>query len=149
MTVASDNKGQYNEMATEYNGYAKLPMAQVEAELIRKALGGGSGSHARQAVKAGARCVDVVDISDSMLQIGRDIEAQSSEESRICWLLADVSMPLADQGIDVPAGQSHIRSVWWILRSSLGDAEIVKEDPGFWKDYLEARSFVVVTARKA
>jgi SAM-dependent methyltransferase len=260
MTVASGSKDQYNEMATEYNGYANLSMARLEAELIRKALGdltgltvldlgGGSGTHARQAVKAGARRVDVVDVSDAMLQIGRDIEAKSSEESRIRWLLGDASQPLAEQGVDATAGQYDVAMANWVfdhalnpddlkgmwsnivtslkpggrfvgvrvhapdvqsdynpdtskygskftdtkeipggfycvttlltdppfsfgltpmhdsyslaneIPKSLGmtdfqvvsdeDTDIVKSDPEFWKDHLEARSFVVVTAKKA
>jgi len=126
MPTASGNKDQYNEMAAEYNDYAKLPMARLEAELIRRALGdctgltvldlgGGSGVHARQAVKAGARRVDVVDISDAMLQIGRDIEAQSSDESRIRWLLADASKPLAEQGIDAPVGEYDVAMANWVF----------------------------------
>ncbi|KAK3360618.1 S-adenosyl-L-methionine-dependent methyltransferase [Lasiosphaeria hispida] len=259
LTKASGNKDQYNEMATEYNGYAGVPMARLEAELIRKALGdltgltvldlgGGSGTHARQAVKAGARQVDVVDISDAMMQIGRDIEAES-EEGRIHWHLADVSKPIAEQGIDLPTGQYDIAMANWVFDHALNpddlrgmwaniatslkpggsfvgirvyapvvhteystdtekygsrfteikeipggfkcvatlltsppfsfgltpmedsytlaneipkqlgmtdfktvpdeDTKIVKEDPEFWKDHLQARSFVVMTARKA
>jgi hypothetical protein len=66
MPTASGNKDQYDEMAAEYKGYTELPMYRLEAELIRRALGdctglavldlgGGSGTHARQAIKAGAR----------------------------------------------------------------------------------------------
>lgn len=259
MTTASGNKDQYDEMATEYKGYAELPMARLEAELIRKALGdctgltvldlgGGSGAHARQAIAAGASRVDVVDISDAMMQIGRDIEAESSE-SRIRWLLADASKPVAEQGVDVPAGQydvamanwvfdhahnpDDLRGMWANIVASLkpggrfvgirlhvaggstepigdpskygysltelqeipgglgcvatllttppfsfgltvmedsftlankipkelgmtnfevfpySDAEVIKEDPGFWKDYLESPTFLVLTANKA
>lgn len=268
MTVASGNKDQYNEMATEYTGYANLPMARLEAELIRTALGdltgltvldlgGGSGTHARQAVRAGAQRVDVVDISEAMLQIGRDIEAatsaNSAEESRIRWHLADVSQPLSEQQgtADIPGGGYDVAMANWVfdhalspddlrgmwlnivtslkpggrfvgvrvhapepevqseynpdtskygskftdtreipggfycvttlltdppfsfgltpmrdsytlaneIPKSLGmidfavvpdeDTEIIKADPEFWKDHLEARSFVVVTAKKA
>ncbi|GAB1315613.1 S-adenosyl-L-methionine-dependent methyltransferase [Madurella fahalii] len=126
MTTASGNKDQYNEMATEYDSYAELPIARLEAELIRTALGdctglavldlgGGSGTHARQAIKAGAHHVDVVDISDAMMQIGKDIEAKSSEESKIRWLLADATKPMADQGVDISAGQYDIAMANWVF----------------------------------
>jgi len=261
MTTASGNKDQYDEVANEYNSYSEeVPMYRLEAELIRKALGdctgltvldlgGGSGTHARQAIAAGASRVDVVDISDAMLQIGRDIEAKSSTESRIRWLLADASKPMSEQGVDVPAGQydlamanwvfdhahnpDDLRAMWANIVASLkpggrfvgiriyaaagssgsiadpgkygclltelkeipggigcvatllttppfsfgatlmedsytlankipkelgmtnfeifpySDADVIKEDPGFWKDYVDAPSFLVLTANKA
>jgi SAM-dependent methyltransferase len=127
MTIASGKREQYDEMATEYNAYEDLPVALLEAELIKTALGdctgltvldigGGSGVYAREAVKAGARQVDVVDISDSMMQIGRDIEAKTSEESRIRWLLGDGTKPLVEEGVDVlPYGHYDITMANWIF----------------------------------
>ncbi|KAK5651674.1 hypothetical protein OQA88_11740 [Cercophora sp. LCS_1] len=127
MTVASGSKGQYDEMAIEYNAYEDLPVAHLERDLIRTALGdctglaildigGGSGTYARQAVRAGARQVDVVDISDSMMQIGRDIEAQNPGKSRIRWLLGDATRPMVDQGVDIlPPGQYDIVMANWIF----------------------------------
>lgn len=126
MTTASGKKNQYNEMAMEYNSYEDLPVARLEAELIRTALGdctglnildlgGGSGSYARMAVKAGARQVDVVDISEAMMKIGKDMEP-SPDSSRIRWLLADVTKPLADQGVDaLPAGGYDIAMANWLF----------------------------------
>ncbi|CAO2658292.1 Nn.00g060150.m01.CDS01 [Neocucurbitaria sp. VM-36] len=81
MTDTLRMKKQYDDMAAEYNAYEDLPVARLEAELIRTALGdctgkavldigGDSGTYARQAIKAGARQIDVVDISDSKMQIG-------------------------------------------------------------------------------
>jgi len=80
------SKTQYDTFAPKYTTYSDLAMARLEAELIRRGLGdltglkvldlgGGSGSHARRAVEAGAALVDVADISEAMLQEGRDIEA--------------------------------------------------------------------------
>lgn len=143
MTTASGKKEQYDEMATEYKLYEDLPVARLEAELIRTALGnctglavldlgGGSGSYARMAVRHGARQVDVVDISEAMMQIGKDIEASSpsspspslslslspssssssstatpepdscTSSSRIRWIQADVTKPLTTQDLPTP-----------------------------------------------
>lgn len=135
-------KDQYDEMANEYSTYDKLPMARLEAELIRTALGdctgltildlgGGSGPYARQAVKTGARQVDVVDISDAMLQIGRDIESKSADkEGRIRWLLADASKPLSEQDIDVSPGQYDVAMVNWTFEH----AQNVEELRGMWEN---------------
>jgi toxoflavin synthase len=140
MTTASGKKDQYDEMAIEYNGYEELPVARLEAELIRTALGdctgytgldlgGGSGTYARQAILAGALQIDVVDISDAMMQIGKDIEAISSDESRIRWLLADITKPLADQGVDVlPPGQYDIAMANWVF----DHAHTVDDLRGMW-----------------
>jgi predicted RNA methylase len=140
MTIAPGKKDQYNEMAIEYNSYQELPVARLEAELIRTALGdctglavldlgGGSGSYARMAVRAGARQVDVVDISDAMMQIGKEIETKSSGQSRIRWLLADVTKPMADQGVDVlPPGQYDIAMANWLF----DHAHTVNDLRGMW-----------------
>jgi SAM-dependent methyltransferase len=127
MTSASGKKEQYDEMAIEYNAYEDLPVARLEAELIKTALGdctglivldigGGSGVYAREAVKRGAKRVDVVDISESMLQIGRDIEAKSSTESRVRWLVGDATRPLVQQSVDIaPYGQYDITMANWLF----------------------------------
>jgi SAM-dependent methyltransferase len=142
MTAASGKKEQYDEMAMEYNAYEDLPVARLEAELIKTALGdctgltvldigGGSGVYAREAVKAGAKQVDVVDISDSMMQIGRDIEAKTSGKGRIRWLLGDGIKPLIDQGIDVlPHGHYDITMANWIF----DHAYTVEDLRGMWEN---------------
>jgi SAM-dependent methyltransferase len=142
MTSASGKKEQYDEMAIEYNAYEDLPVARLEAELIRTALrdctglaildiGGGSGVYAREAVKRGAKQVDVVDISDSMLQIGRDIEAKDSAKSRIRWLVGDGTRPLVEQGVGIlPYGQYDITMANWIF----DHAHTVEELRGMWKN---------------
>ena len=127
-------------MAIEYNSYDDLPIAHLEAELIRTALGnctglvvldlgGGSGTYARQAVEAGAKQVDVVDISDAMMRVGKDIEDKLSKESRIRWILADASKPMADQGADVlPPGQYDIVMANWVF----DHAHTVDDLRGMW-----------------
>lgn len=142
MTVASRKKTQYEEMAIEYNGYEDLPVARLEAELIGKALGdctglavldlgGGSGVYARQAVRAGAQQVDVVDISESMMRIGREIEDKTPGKSRIRWLLGDISKPLADQGVDtLPRGQYDITMANWVF----DHAHTIDDLKGMWEN---------------
>lgn len=140
MTAASGIKAQYDEMAIEYNRYEDLPVARLEAELIRTALGecsglnvldlgGGSGTYAREAIQAGAQRVDVVDISDSMLQIGKDIEAQRSGATLIRWFLGDITQPLAAQGIEV-SGQYDIAMANWVF----DHAHTVEELRGMWEN---------------
>ncbi|KAK3346086.1 S-adenosyl-L-methionine-dependent methyltransferase [Lasiosphaeria hispida] len=129
MTTASGKKEQYDEMATEYKLYEDLPVARLEAELIRTALGnctglavldlgGGSGSYARMAVRHGARQVDVVDISEAMMQIGKDIEASCTSSSRIRWIQADVTKPLTTQDLPtplLPPGRYDIAMANWLF----------------------------------
>ncbi|KAH7386047.1 S-adenosyl-L-methionine-dependent methyltransferase [Pyrenochaeta sp. MPI-SDFR-AT-0127] len=142
MTTASGRKEQYDEMAVEYNAYEDIPVARLEAELIKTALGdctgitvldigGGSGIYAREAVKAGATQVDVVDISDSMMQIGRDIEARSPEKSRIRWFLGDGSKPLENQGVDIlPMGQYDLTMANWIFDHAYTEKDL----RGMWEN---------------
>lgn len=142
MTSASGRKEQYDEMAVEYNAYEDLPVARLEAELIKTALGdctgitvldigGGSGTYARQAIKAGAKQVDVVDISDSMMQIGRDIEASSSQKSRIRWFKGDGSKSLVNQGVAIlPSGQYDLTMANWIF----DHAHTVDDLKGMWEN---------------
>jgi len=101
-------KAQYENFAPKYDTIEDLPCYQLETELIRAALGnctdlqvldlgGGSGLHARDAISAGAAKVDVVDISPSMMEIGKSIETSLGREGKIAWHVADVSKPLPDQ----------------------------------------------------
>ncbi|KAK4505068.1 hypothetical protein PRZ48_003031 [Zasmidium cellare] len=82
------DKDQYNNVATEYLTLADVPQTKLEDELVKLGLGdctgfkvldlgGGSGGHARHALEAGAASVDVVDVSEQMLQVGKDIEAKT------------------------------------------------------------------------
>ncbi|KAF7517324.1 hypothetical protein G7054_g13848 [Neopestalotiopsis clavispora] len=102
-------KEEYNAQARGYNDdYPLLPYGQLEIQLFAAALGdatgqtvldlgGGTGLRARQAVEAGARSVDVVDISAEMLNVGREVEKeQGRNENQIRWFEADASKPLGD-----------------------------------------------------
>jgi len=125
--AATGEKKQYDDVATEYKSYDDLPMARLEAELIRTALGdctglavldlgGGSGTHARQAVKAGARLVDVADISEAMMQIGKDIASLTDEPNHIRWHVADASRPLVDQDVHLlPPAQYDLVMANWVF----------------------------------
>jgi toxoflavin synthase len=133
-------KKQYDTFAPTYTTYSEIPTALLEAELIRRALGdltglkvldlgGGSGSHARRAVDAGAALVDVVDISEAMLQEGRDISARAGREdgNRIRWFAADASKPLIDQGIPLEA-QYDVAMANWVFDHALS----VDDLRGMW-----------------
>lgn len=146
-TVSTSEKKQYDGVAAEYKSYDELPMARLEAELIRTALGdctglcildlgGGSGTHARQAVAAGARLVDVADISEEMMRIGKDIDAAqvdggASRARNIRWHVADATRPLADQAADIlPAGQYDLVMANWVF----DHAHTVQDLEGMWEN---------------
>ena len=159
MTTASGEKEQYDEMAVEYNSYEDLPVARLEAELISTALGdctgltildlgGGSGSYARMAVRQGAHRVDVVDISEAMMQIGQTIEATSPTSSsssspslspsssssstpppnptRINYILADATTPLTSQSPPglLPPGSYDIAMANWLFDHARSPADL-------------------------
>lgn len=112
--MATAERTQYNDFAPRYAALADLPQSKIEAALIDAALGrpaglaildlgGGSGIPARRAVDAGARLVDVVDVSSEMLRAGREIEEArrlgpwQGGRGRIRWFEADAARPLAEQ----------------------------------------------------
>ncbi|KAH8897465.1 S-adenosyl-L-methionine-dependent methyltransferase [Thozetella sp. PMI_491] len=144
--MASSDKAQYDNVAVEYKSYDDLPMARLEAQLIRRALGdctglrvldlgGGSGTHARQAVEAGASQVDVVDISEGMMQIGKDIEAKAGRGDKIRWFTADVSKPLREQGADIlPPGAYDLVMANWVF----DHAHTTEELRGMWENLASA-----------
>jgi len=263
VTSGSVDKKQYdhNNVAAGYKLYENgFTMNKLEFELIRTALGdctglkildlgGGLGTHARQAIEAGADFVHVVDISESMIEIGKGIAAQAGLEGRIRWNVADATIPLAEQGVTGVLGpgaydvvmanwvfdhantEDDLRGMWANIASSLKPggkflgvrcvssgfnadhvsngkygvkfddfkeipggarctiiilndpptifesttmadsynmtndipkglgmidfeivpaekAEVIKSDPEFWKEYLEAPHFAVVTAKR-
>jgi len=97
-------KKEYDSQAVKYDDYRSFPLGILESQLISSALGslkdltvldlgGGTGLVARHAVDAGAKSVDVVDISPEMLQVGQEIE-KSLGRDKIRWFEADVSKPL-------------------------------------------------------
>jgi ubiquinone/menaquinone biosynthesis C-methylase UbiE len=108
---------QYNSIAGNYASYDEIPLAELEQELVAKALddctgltvldlGGGNGQYARKAIDLGAELVDVLDISPSMLEVGIEIEAKNGRQGKIRWFEADASkalhhLPLMPDGYDV------------------------------------------------
>jgi len=138
-------KTQYDTFAPKYTAYSDLPMARLEAQLIQRALGdltgqtvldlgGGSGSHARRAVDAGATLVDVVDISEAMLQEGRAISAQAgrTDQGRIRWHVGDAAKPLAEQGVGVVGleAQYDVAMANWVFDHALS----VDDLRGMWEN---------------
>ena len=144
-------KTQYDGVATDYKSYDDLPMAKLEHELIRTALGdctglkildlgGGSGTHARQALNAGASLVDVADISEAMMQIGKDIEASSASShppgrGELRWFAADAGKPLAEQGAGVlPAGSYDVVMANWVF----DHAHTIDDLKGMWSNIVSS-----------
>jgi SAM-dependent methyltransferase len=89
------------------DGYVQLlntPLGTLEQQLFDLSitdcdglrvldLGGGTGLRARDALKAGARTVDVVDISQEMMRQGQQYEKSIGRDC-IHWYHGDVSKPL-------------------------------------------------------
>lgn len=101
-------KTQYDSFAPKYASVSELPCSKLEGQLVRNALGdctglkvldlgGGDGLHARRAIDAGAKVVDVVDISPEMMKAGKEIETSLGRQGRIRWFEADVTKPLTEQ----------------------------------------------------
>jgi SAM-dependent methyltransferase len=103
MATADQVRADYSKSASKYNNtYSTLPVGVLESQILEQALsniadatvldlGGGSGTHAREAIDAGAARVDIVDISPEMMKIARDVEASLGREHRIRTFEADVS----------------------------------------------------------
>jgi len=139
--MTDSEKAQYNTVAVEYKAYDDLPMAKLEAQLIRTALGdckgfkildlgGGTGTHARQAVDLGAEAVDVVDVATEMMQIGKDIEAQMGREGKIRWHTADAGKPMAEQGVNLPFADYDLVMANWVF----DHAHTMEDLRGMWKN---------------
>ncbi|PHH65677.1 hypothetical protein CDD81_1763 [Ophiocordyceps australis] len=103
-------KSEYDAQAEGYNDISHLPCNILESELIEVALGdctglnvldfgGGSGLHARQAVDAGAACVDIIDLSTSMLRVAQETEKKLGRSGKIRCFEADVTKPLDHLGL--------------------------------------------------
>lgn len=97
-------QGNYDQNADAYAQFLATPLGTLEQQLFDIALkdcsglrvldlGGGSGLRARDALKGGARVVDVVDISPEMMRIGKEYERSIGRES-INWYCSDVSKSL-------------------------------------------------------
>jgi SAM-dependent methyltransferase len=94
----------YDKQADVYNQFIKTPLGTLEQQLfdlsIRNCdglkvldLGGGGGLRARDALRAGAVAVDVVDISPEMMRHGRQYEKSIGREC-INWYQGDASKSL-------------------------------------------------------
>ncbi|PVH95163.1 S-adenosyl-L-methionine-dependent methyltransferase [Periconia macrospinosa] len=105
----------YDEQASMYNVLMKWPFGIFENQIFASAvqsgdmckgasildLGGGTGLRARQTLAAGATRVDVVDISDEMMAVGKkDAEALLGTEGskRLRWFHGDASKQLFGEG---------------------------------------------------
>ncbi|RCI10200.1 hypothetical protein L249_8683 [Ophiocordyceps polyrhachis-furcata BCC 54312] len=126
-----DTTNQYNIIGTDYTRYTEvtIPHAKLVAELVGKALGdcrglsvldlgGGNGLHARRALAAGAEYVDLVDISERMIEIGK--RKGGGDGERIRWCLADATKPLPQQcQLTSPDGKYDIVMGNWLLDSAV------------------------------
>lgn len=125
----------YDASAATYGDYSTLPSGILEAQLVAIALGdctglkvldlgGGSGTHARQAIGLGAALVDVVDISTGMLAVGQAMEEAAEGQGdahpgvaerrgRIRYLHGDVAAPLSDDlGLLGPGSYDVVMGNW-------------------------------------
>lgn len=138
--MATVEKQQYNDVATEYLTLADVPQTKLEDELVKLGLGdctgfrvldlgGGSGGHARHALEAGATSIDVVDVSEQMLQVGKDIEAKNGRDV-INWYLADISKPISNEISSLPQEGYDIVMVIW----AFDHATSIKELEGMWQN---------------
>ena len=104
MNDDSSLQDNYDKNADVYSQFINLPLGCLEQQLFDLSitgcdglrvldLGGGTGLRARDALEAGARWVDVVDISPEMMRIGKEYE-MSIGRDKITWYQGDVSKPL-------------------------------------------------------
>ncbi|RDA85692.1 hypothetical protein CP532_0748 [Ophiocordyceps camponoti-leonardi (nom. inval.)] len=126
---------QYNFIGTDYTRYSALtaPHAKLVSELVAKALGdcggksvldlgGGDGLHARKALAAGAEYVDVVDVSEVMVDIGK--RKATTDGERIHWFVADAVKPLSEQcRLTPPDGKYDIVMGNWLFDSAVRSEE--------------------------
>lgn len=109
MSVENAIQGNYDQNAEAYSQFIATPLGTLEQQLFDLSikdcdglkvldLGGGTGLRARDALKAGARWVDVVDISPEMMLQGQDYE-KSIGRDRISWYQGDVSKSLDHLGL--------------------------------------------------
>lgn len=104
--TTSDNsiEQNYATNASGYDQFLSLPLGTLEQELFSLCikdchgmkvldLGGGTGNRARDAIKAVAKDVDVVDISPDMMRLGEEYE-KSLGRDIIKWHHGDASKSL-------------------------------------------------------
>ena len=109
---------EYDDAATLYRDLPALPSGVLESQLIAAALGhdcsgrtvldlgGGTGSHAREALSLGAAAVDVVDLSPGMLRVAAELSAAEPRRDALRFFAADCArpldhLPLRAEGYDV------------------------------------------------
>ncbi|KAH6853949.1 S-adenosyl-L-methionine-dependent methyltransferase [Chaetomium sp. MPI-CAGE-AT-0009] len=122
MSNPEQAKQEYDSFAADYNNqYGATPAAVLEGQLIGLALGdlaglnvldlgGGSGIHAREAVKRGAVSVDIVDVSTGMMQVAEDIE-KSLGRDVMRFFEADAAKPLSHLPLR-PEGYDVVMANW-------------------------------------
>jgi ubiquinone/menaquinone biosynthesis C-methylase UbiE len=136
--MAGMDKDQYSTLAATYNAIEELPQSALYQEDVRRALGdctdktildlgGGTGLHARNALALGASLVDVVDISPAMLEIGKSMDAS---ETRLRWLIGDISKPLVAQNLALEKEGYDITMVNW----TFDHAETIAELEEMWQN---------------
>ena len=75
-------------------------------------VAGGTGDIARRINQAGCRCVTVCDISQKMIEVGRDRAIDSNVLSEINWLVGDAeALPLLNSSVDAYTIAFGIRNV--------------------------------------
>ncbi|KAI1632664.1 methyltransferase-like protein [Biscogniauxia mediterranea] len=137
MASTEQLKREYQDQARAYDKYfTQVPIGALETELFDSALGtcpgaavldlgGGTGLRARQAVRAGASAVDVVDISPAMLELGQAAEAQLSREGVIRYLHGDVTQGLGALGLRAGAGGGYdMVMANWVMDHAHTPAEL-------------------------
>ena len=114
MDAGNPVQDNYDKNADAYDQFITTPLGTLEQQLFNLSikdcdglkvldLGGGTGLRARDALNAGARVVDVVDISREMMRRGQEYEivlrgtmAISRSLSIICsWACTTWSLPMA------------------------------------------------------
>jgi SAM-dependent methyltransferase len=110
MDIENSLQNKYDENADAYSQFITTPLGTLEQQLFDLSikdcdglkvldLGGGTGLRARDALNAGARAVDVVDISPEMMRLGQQYE-QSIARDCITWYHGDVSKSLDHLPLD-------------------------------------------------
>ena len=107
-STATNLQGNYDTNAAAYLQFVTTPLGKLEQQLFEQSitdlsgqdvldLGGGTGLRALDALRAGARHVDVIDISPEMMRVGQEAYEKSLPSGAlpaIHWHQADISKPL-------------------------------------------------------
>ncbi|KAH7311343.1 S-adenosyl-L-methionine-dependent methyltransferase [Stachybotrys elegans] len=137
MSSAVTAREEYEHASKTYDTITEISGGVLEGQLISIALGnvegqsvldlgGGTGIHARRAIDAGAKIVDIIDISPEMMKIANDAEAALGREGRLRCFEADVSKPLDH----LELGQYDVVMANWVFDHA-GTIEILE---GMWKN---------------